>query len=79
MNIEIEDIGNGQAIYVSQEGDMVDHIGFKYYGTHAGTAEAIYAANRELAEYGPVLPIGVSILLPKMPVPTNDHQIELWT
>ncbi len=76
MKFDINDAG--QSIYVTADGDMVDAIAFAFYGTHEKTAEAVLDANRGLAAYGPVLPAGVTIILPAAPPAEPKQTIELW-
>lgn len=65
--------------YRTSEGDMVDEIAWKYYGTRAGQAvERLLAANTGLADRGPVLPGGVIIVLPDLPAPATSKGIKLW-
>ncbi len=67
------------AVYISRDGDMVDWICWRHYGTSEGTPELVYAANRELAGYGLRLPAGVEILLPDAPSPAAPVSvIRLW-
>lgn len=65
------------AEYLTSDGDMVDEIAFRHYGSTVGTVEAIYDANRDLAELGPVLSAGVRIVLPDVAVET-DTRVKLW-
>lgn len=61
--------------YVTKEGDTVDLIAFRYYGsTYGGQVEAILEANRSLAlaDYGPILPRGLTITLPEIVAPTKQ-------
>jgi phage tail protein X len=46
---------------------MLDLISWRHYGFHAGTAEAVLAANYGLSEQQPVLPAGLTIVLPDLP------------
>ena len=65
--------------YTSSSGDMVDEICEKFYGSSSGTTEAVYAHNFGLADYGPVLPSGVVIMLPILDLPKTENQlIKLW-
>ncbi|ROO27874.1 tail protein X [Salinisphaera orenii] len=50
--------------YRTQDGDMVDEICWLYYGRTAGTVERVLAANKGLADAGPILPAGLLITLP---------------
>lgn len=67
--------------YRTVEGDVVDLIAFDHYGTSKGTIEAIYDANRGLADYGPILPGGIIITLPVVPAQArlkSRRVIQLW-
>lgn len=65
--------------YRTIDGDMVDEIAFREYGATAGAVEAIYEANRDLAELGPVLPAGVVILLPSLTAQQKQtSRVKLW-
>ena len=63
--------------YTTKEGDMVDLVCAKYYGsTSGGQVEAVLAANPGLADYGPILPSGVQIVLPDItPQPATITRI----
>lgn len=69
-------------IYVTRQGDMVDAIAYRTYGSeHNGTTEAILAANPGLADRGPVLPENIEIVLPDIP-PAQVKRIatvDLWS
>lgn len=53
------------ATYITSDGDTVDQIAFKNYGSIEGlVVERVYLANPGLADYGPDIPAGVSIALP---------------
>lgn len=62
----------------SRDGDMVDDIAWRHYRHRNGTAEAIYAANPDLAAYGTRLPFGIVILLPDLPAPAQRRRVRLW-
>ena len=65
--------------YVTVQGDMVDAIAYRAYGSeHAGTTEAILAANRGLSEQPPVLPENLVIILPDAPVAAPRASVNLW-
>lgn len=59
---------DGSAIYVTVDGDMVDLIAHVHYGSHLGNTERVYDANPGLSARGPVLPAGVVVKLPELPV-----------
>lgn len=65
--------------YVTKQGDSVDLIAFERFGTSSGTTERILDANPGLADYGPILPMGLVI---KIPVPTKADRapgINIWS
>jgi TP901 family phage tail tape measure protein len=65
--------------YISRAGDVLDLICWRHYGFHAGTAEAVLAANYGLSEQPPVLPAGLTITLPDLPRPrTTPPAVRLW-
>ncbi|MBB4267366.1 tail protein X [Roseospira visakhapatnamensis] len=57
---------DGTAAYTTVDGDMVDHLCWRHYGQAWGTVEQVLAGNPGLADHGPVLPAGITILLPRM-------------
>lgn len=64
--------------YTTQEGDMLDAIVFRYYGTTRGTVEATFEANPGLAAMGPRIPARVCITLPEISGPITEAPIRLW-
>lgn len=65
--------------YVTNAGDMLDHICWRHYnGTQSGAVEAVLAANRGLADQPPVLPPGLSIMLPDLPAVKTTATVSLW-
>ena len=60
--------------YTTSEGDMVDLICLNHYGTSSTTMEAVYAKNKGLVDYGPVLPAGVKIFLPELDTDSGAGQ-----
>lgn len=61
--------------YTTREGDTVDLICHRYYGsTYGKQVEALLEANRALAlaDYGPVLPKGLTLLMPTVVPPTKQ-------
>ena len=64
-------------IYRTNDGDMVDAICKKEYGTEAMTV-AVYEANPGLAALGPVLPKGVLINLPTRSQHKIRKPVRLW-
>jgi phage tail protein X len=71
------------AVYKTTGGEMVDEICYTHYGhTSDGIVESVLAANPGLADYGPLLPYGVSIMLPGLTEKTNaaslKSTLKLW-
>ena len=66
-------------IYITKDGDTVDEITWKQYGTRAGLIlETVLNANPGIADYGPVLPAGLSIILPDIQKPATEKSVKLW-
>lgn len=61
-------------IYTTYEGDVLDKICHRYYGTARGTAEIVLQANNGLCLLDPVYPAGVKIMLPD--VVTNPMVVD---
>jgi phage tail protein X len=54
--------------YLTKQNDILDDVVFRFYGdTEGGIVELVLEANREisLADYGHVLPAGITITLPE--------------
>ncbi|RJF81138.1 phage tail protein [Azospirillum cavernae] len=66
------------ARYVTRDGDTVDWIAWKHYGAVGGAMEAVLQANDGLADAGPLLPAGRTILLPDLPSPTVQTLVRIW-
>lgn len=65
--------------YITRDGDTVDAIAFKYYGTLNGrTAETVLEANPGLAARGVTLSAGIEIILPIIEQPTTTRGVKLW-
>ena len=66
--------------YTTKQGDTVDYICWKHYGSErGGTTEAVLEANMGLAARGAVLPAGIRIKLPAITLPVaTEKSIELW-
>lgn len=66
-------------IYNTKDGDTVDAIAWKFYGSTSNqVVEAVLAANRGLADHGPKLPTGVAIVLPELAAPAATKGVRLW-
>ncbi|NVN02953.1 MULTISPECIES: tail protein X [Asaia] len=67
--------------YKTQAGDVLDGVIYQAFGYCNDDALAqVYALNQNLADYGPVFPVGVSIILPDNIQATapNTGTISLW-
>lgn len=62
---------------ISQQKDTVDAICWKAYGTTAMT-EKVLMANPGLADYGPVLPVGLTVTLPEQDAFLEKPTLKLW-
>lgn len=64
--------------YITKDGDTLDQIVWRHYGTTTGTLERVLAQNRHLAEYDAVLPAGIQITLLIQTEPAKKQKIKLW-
>ncbi len=65
--------------YVTRQNDMIDAICRSVYGDESGYAERVLDANPGLAEQPPILPAGVTIVLPDLPRPDASREVvALW-
>ena len=65
--------------YRTSDGDMVDEIAFRQYGTTTGgIVEQLLAANPGLSDIGTVLPAGLVISLPMIDATAKIAGIVLW-
>ena len=66
--------------YTTKQGDTVDYICWKHYGSErGGTTEAVLESNMGLAARGAVFPAGIRIKLPAITLPVaTEKAIELW-
>ena len=65
--------------YRTKDGDMLDAICYRYYGSQSGAVELVLAANQNLSRQSEQLPAGVIITLPDLPSQTKDiTPIRLW-
>lgn len=65
------------ASYRTHDGDTLDYIAFKYYGSTDAT-ERLIGANRDLAEMPPILPGNVLVQLPDLVIEQPVNQVRLW-
>lgn len=68
------------ATYNTSAGDVLDRIVFLHYGEQSPELlRAVLDANRGLADFGPVLPAGVSVHLPDLQRPASTAAgVSLW-
>ena len=59
------------------DGDTIDEICHRHYGTTAGVTELVIEANPHLLAHGPRLPAGLTITLPSVEQPSQRHT-RLW-
>ena len=65
-------------LYVTQQFDELDAICWRYYSRTQQTVEAVLVANPNLADLLPILPQGITILLPDLPEPSTSETIRIW-
>jgi phage tail protein X len=65
--------------YVTKDGDVLDAICWKYYGSTSGTVEKVLEANRHLAELGSIFAAGVKIILPDLIQEEETESVKLWS
>jgi phage tail protein X len=65
--------------YVTKDGDVLDAICWKYYGSTSGTVEKVLEANRHLAELGSIFAAGVKIILPDLTQEEETESVKLWS
>ena len=64
----------------ARQGDTVDALCWRELGATRGVVETVYALNRGLAAFGPILPAGTLVVLPErrtVRAPTLPT-IQLW-
>ncbi len=59
----------------AQQGDTVDLLCYRHFGRTKGVVEATLELNEGLADYGPILPMGLAVDLPQ--APTDQPTITL--
>jgi phage tail protein X len=65
--------------YVTKDGDVLDAICWKYYGSTTGVVEKVLEANRHLAELGAIFSAGVKIILPDLTLAEETESVKLWS
>lgn len=64
---------------IAAQGDTVDSLCWHYYGRTAGVTEAVLDANPGLADLGPIIPHGTTVILPDAaPQPEQRQVVNLW-
>ncbi len=61
--------------YKTIDGDMLDAICHKYYGSSNGYIDVVYKANLDLSSKPIILPAGITIILPEA---TLTDEVSLW-
>lgn len=62
----------------TSDGDRLDTLCYRYYGSLAGTIEAVMTANPGLAKLSQPFASGIIIRLPDLPVQV-DKPVQLWS
>ena len=63
----------------AQQNETVDTLCWRHYGRTAGVTEAVLEANPGLADYGPILPQGLAVQMPKAQTAAPKRQmVNLW-
>jgi phage tail protein X len=64
----------------TKDGDMVDDIAQRYYGSRSGeTTARVLNANPQLCEYPARLPAGLQLTIPAVaPAAVSSQRIKLW-
>ena len=65
--------------YVTKDGDVLDAICWKYYGSTTGVVEKVLEANRHLAELGSIFAASVKIILPDLTLAEETESVKLWS
>ncbi|WP_338509444.1 tail protein X [Burkholderia gladioli] len=62
----------------TSEGNVLDTLCYRVYGTLQGTVEAVYEANPGLAAMPQPFASGIEIVMPDIEAP-RDETVSLWT
>lgn len=68
---------NEPTFVIASEGDSVDLIAYRRYGSH-GMEQAILEANPGLAALGPIIPLGTRIALPIANIKDRASSPRAW-
>lgn len=63
--------------YRCSNGDTLDWICWKYYGTEAVLPQ-VFEANPGLADLGTHMPAGTLVALPEVTAPAEPDQVDVW-
>lgn len=64
---------------IAMQGDTLDAICWRHYGSTAGVVETVLDANPGLADLGPVLPHGTTVQLPDITTQQQTSStVQLW-
>jgi len=65
--------------YRTKDGDVLDAICWKHYGSQNGVVEAVLEANPHLSDQGAILATGVIIELPEIEIVSqSENTVRLW-
>ncbi|MFV0576059.1 MAG: tail protein X [Vibrio sp.] len=65
-------------LYRTRDGDVLDEICYREYGT-SNAVIAVLEANPRLADQGAYLPSGLLIKLPEYTPPAIEEEVTLWS
>ena len=65
--------------YTTKDGDVLDSICWKYYGSTSGTVEKVLEDNRHLANLPAIFAAGVKIILPDLTTEEEAESVKLWS
>jgi phage tail protein X len=65
--------------YITKDGDVLDSICHKYYGSTSDVVEKVLKANRHLANIGAIFEAGIKIILPDLTPKEESESIKLWS
>jgi len=65
---------------IAQQGDTLDLLCYRHYSQEStGIVETVLNLNSQLAEFGPVLPLGTVVILPEqVPTAADNTMVQLW-
>ena len=65
--------------YITKDGDVLDAVCQKYYGSTSGMVEKVLEANRHLAELPAIFVAGIKIILPDLTLAEETESVQLWS